>query len=191
MHSRPPATPVTALHGAIDGVLADDGQLDDGELCAAVVDLYEAEARLAAARVRLTAELDRRQAYAPTGAQSTAAFLARECRLPAGLTRHHVRTARAKGLAERRVLIWHVARNAMIPFVTVMIPEIPNIMTGSIFIEQIFRIPGLGRFFVTSTLTRDYPMILALVLLVAVVWGITYLLTDILYTLLDPRFRLR
>jgi len=102
----------------------------------------------------------------------------------------HVRTARAKGLAERRVLFWHVARNALIPFVTIMIPEIPNILTGSIFIEQTFRIPGLGRFFVTSTLTRDYPMILALVLLVAVVWGLTYLLTDILYTLLDPRIRL-
>jgi oligopeptide transport system permease protein len=102
----------------------------------------------------------------------------------------YVRTARAKGLAERRVLVWHVARNALIPFVTIMIPEIPNILTGSIFIEQIFRIPGLGRFFVTSTLTRDYPMILALVLLVAVVWGLTYLFTDVLYTLLDPRIRL-
>jgi ABC-type dipeptide/oligopeptide/nickel transport system permease component len=102
----------------------------------------------------------------------------------------HVRTARAKGLMEQRVLIWHVARNALIPFVTIMIPEIPNILTGSIFIEQIFRIPGLGRFFVTSTLTRDYPMILALVLLVAFVWGITYLFTDILYTMLDPRIRL-
>jgi peptide/nickel transport system permease protein len=103
----------------------------------------------------------------------------------------HVRTARAKGLSNRRVMTWHVARNALIPFVTVMIPEIPNILTGSIFIEQIFRVPGLGRFFVTSTLTRDYPMILALVLLVAVVWGLTYLATDLLYTLLDPRIRLR
>lgn len=102
----------------------------------------------------------------------------------------HVRTARAKGLSEQRVLVWHVARNALIPFVTIMLPEIPNIMTGSIFIEQIFRIPGLGRFFVTSTLTRDYPMILALVLLVAVVWGVTYLFTDLLYTWLDPRIRL-
>ncbi len=102
----------------------------------------------------------------------------------------HVRTARAKGLGERRVLVWHVARNALIPFVTVMLPEIPNILTGSIFIESAFRIPGLGRFFVTSTFTRDYPMILALVLLVAALWGITYLLTDILYTVLDPRIRL-
>jgi peptide/nickel transport system permease protein len=102
----------------------------------------------------------------------------------------YVRTARAKGLGERRVLTMHVARNALIPFVTILLPEIPNILTGSIFIESVFRIPGLGRFFVTSTLTRDYPMILALVLLIAVLWGITYLLTDILYTVLDPRIRL-
>jgi peptide/nickel transport system permease protein len=102
----------------------------------------------------------------------------------------YVRTARAKGLGERRVMLAHVARNAMIPFVTVLLPEIPNILTGSIFIESVFRIPGLGRFFVSSTLSRDYPMILALVILIAMLWGITYLLTDILYTLLDPRIRL-
>ncbi len=102
----------------------------------------------------------------------------------------YVRTARAKGLREQRVLVWHIARNALIPLVTVIIPEIPNILTGSIFIESTFRIPGIGRFFVTSTFTRDYPMILALVLLVAALWGITYLLTDLLYTVLDPRIRL-
>ena len=106
------------------------------------------------------------------------------------LNADHVRTARAKGLASRKVMTWHVARNAMIPFVTVMLPEIPNILTGSIFIEQTFRVPGLGKFFVTSTFTRDYPMIMALVLLIAVVWGLTYLLTDLLYTRLDPRIRL-
>jgi ABC-type dipeptide/oligopeptide/nickel transport system permease component len=102
----------------------------------------------------------------------------------------YVRTARAKGLTERRVLLRHVCRNALIPLVTVVGPEIPNILTGSIFIESTFAIPGLGRFFVTSTFTRDYPMILALVLLVAALWGLTYLLTDILYTVLDPRIRL-
>jgi ABC-type dipeptide/oligopeptide/nickel transport system permease component len=102
----------------------------------------------------------------------------------------HVRTARAKGLSEQRVLRLHVARNAMIPAVTVLLPEIPNILTGSIFIESVFRIPGLGSFFVTSTISRDYPMILALVLLVAVIWGLTYLITDILYTILDPRIRI-
>jgi len=106
------------------------------------------------------------------------------------LNTDHVRTARAKGLSEKRVMIWHVCRNALIPFVTILLPEIPNILTGSIFIEATFRIPGLGRFFVTSTQSRDYPMILALVLLIAVLWGITYILTDVLYTFLDPRIRL-
>ena len=102
----------------------------------------------------------------------------------------HVRTARAKGLAEGKVMRWHVGRNALIPFVTILLPEIPNILTGSIFIEATFRIPGLGRFFVTSTQGRDYPMILALVLLVAVLWGVTFIVTDILYTVLDPRVRI-
>jgi ABC-type dipeptide/oligopeptide/nickel transport system permease component len=102
----------------------------------------------------------------------------------------HVRTARAKGLSERRVLRLHVVRNALIPAVTVLLPEVPNILTGSIFIESVFRVPGIGRFFVTSTVSRDYPMILALMLLVAGVWGLTYLITDILYTILDPRIRI-
>lgn len=102
----------------------------------------------------------------------------------------YVRTARAKGLSERRVMTRHVARNALIPFVTVLLPAIPDLLTGSVFIESVFRIPGLGRFFVTSTLTRDYPLILALVLLIAGLWSVTYLVTDLLYTVLDPRIRL-
>jgi len=102
----------------------------------------------------------------------------------------YVRTARAKGLSERRILVWHVARNAMIPWITILLPEIPNILTGSIFIESIFRIPGIGSYFATSSLARDYPLILALTLLVATLWGLTYLITDILYTVLDPRIRL-
>ncbi len=102
----------------------------------------------------------------------------------------YVRTARAKGLGEKRIMASHIARNAAIPWVTVLLPEIPNILTGSIFIEAIFNIPGLGSYFVTSTISRDYPMILALTLLIAALWGVTYLLTDLLYTLLDPRVRL-
>jgi len=102
----------------------------------------------------------------------------------------YVRTARAKGLSEQRVMTRHVFRNALIPLITVILPEIPNILTGSIFIEMTFGIPGLGRFFVQSTFNRDYPMIMALVLLVAAFWGLMYLLTDILYVLLDPRVRL-
>jgi ABC-type dipeptide/oligopeptide/nickel transport system permease component len=102
----------------------------------------------------------------------------------------YVRTARAKGLGERAVMWRHVLKNSLIPMITALGPEIPNLLTGSIFIEAVFRIPGLGKFFVTSTFNRDYPMIMALVLLIATLWGLTYLLTDILYTWVDPRVRL-
>lgn len=102
----------------------------------------------------------------------------------------YVRTARAKGLSESTVMKRHVLRNAQIPMVTALGTEIPNLITGSIFVETIFRINGLGKFFVTSTLNRDYPMIMATFLLIALLWGVTYMLTDITYTLIDPRVRL-
>jgi peptide/nickel transport system permease protein len=101
-----------------------------------------------------------------------------------------VRTARAKGLGTYTIMTRHVLRNALIPMITVFGTEIPNLLTGSIFVETIFRVPGLGKFFVISTFNRDYPMIMALVLLISVLWGITYLVTDILYTRVDPRVRL-
>ena len=69
------------------------------------------------------------------------------------------------------------------------VPAIPDLLTGSLFIEAVYGIPGLGKFFVTSIFARDYPMIMALVLLIAGFWGLTYLVTDILYTLIDPRIR--
>ena len=102
----------------------------------------------------------------------------------------YVRTARAKGLTERTLVGRHIFKNSLIPMITALGPEIPNLLTGSIFIESIFRLPGLGKFFVTSAFNRDYPMIMALVLIVALLWGLTYLLTDLLYTWLDPRVRL-
>jgi ABC-type dipeptide/oligopeptide/nickel transport system permease component len=102
----------------------------------------------------------------------------------------YVRTARAKGLTEQQVILRHVFKNALIPLITVLGPEIPNLLTGSIFIESTFRVPGLGRFFVTSTWARDYPMIMALILLIALLWGGVYLLSDLLYTVADPRVRL-
>jgi len=102
----------------------------------------------------------------------------------------YVRTARAKGLNERMVMVRHVFRNALIPMVTVLGPIIPDLMTGSIFIQSTFSIPGLGKFFVTSTFNRDYPMIMAIAFLISLVWGLVYLLTDIAYTWIDPRVRL-
>lgn len=101
----------------------------------------------------------------------------------------YIRTARSKGLTERRIMTRHVLRNALIPMVTVLLPTIPDLLTGSLFIEVVYGIPGLGKFFVTSIFARDYPMIMALVLLIATFWGLTYLITDILYTLIDPRIR--
>ena len=101
-----------------------------------------------------------------------------------------IRTARAKGLGAQTILWRHVLRNALIPLVTVLGVEIPNLLTGSIFVETMFRVPGLGKYFVTSTLNRDYPMIMALALLIAFVWGLTYLATDLVYTRIDPRIRL-
>jgi len=62
-------------------------------------------------------------------------------------------------------------------------------MTGTIFVETMFKVNGIGKFFVTSTLNRDYPMIMALMLIIASLWGFVYLLTDLLYTTLDPRIK--
>ena len=103
----------------------------------------------------------------------------------------YVRTARAKGLGKRTIVGRHVMRNAMLPMITVLGPIIPDLITGSIFIEAIFRVPGLGRFWVSSTFERDYPMIIGLVMLWAVLIAITYLITDILYAFVDPRVRYR
>ena len=102
----------------------------------------------------------------------------------------YIRTARAKGLAERAVILRHALKNALIPLLTILLPQIPSLITGTIFVEVIYRVPGLGKFFVSSIYLRDYPMIMATMLLVAVLWSITYLLSDILYTIVDPRVRL-
>ena len=102
----------------------------------------------------------------------------------------YVRTARAKGLNEPTIVVRHIFKNALIPIITLFGPLLPNLMTGSIFIEQTFAIPGLGRHFVTSIFDRDYPVILGMFMLVAVLFGLTYVISDILYTWADPRVRL-
>ncbi|MCY3660836.1 MAG: ABC transporter permease [Caldilineaceae bacterium] len=102
----------------------------------------------------------------------------------------YTRTARAKGVSERMLMFRHVLRNAQIPMITALATEVPNLMTGSIFIESTFSINGLGKYFVTSVFNRDYPMIMALFLLIAFLWSLTYLLSDLAYTWVDPRVRL-
>lgn len=102
----------------------------------------------------------------------------------------YVTMARARGLPPWRILANYILRTALIPLITILGPSIPDILTGSIFIESTFGLPGLGSYFTTASLHRDYPMIMALVLLVGFLWGFLYLISDILYTLVDPRIRL-
>ena len=105
------------------------------------------------------------------------------------LSADHVRTALAKGLGTRRVILRHVLRNAMIPLVTIMGPLVPDLLTGSLFVEGIFRVPGLGHYFVTSVYDRDYPVIMGLALLGTLLISVTYLLSDVMYLAADPRIR--
>ena len=101
-----------------------------------------------------------------------------------------IRTAHAKGLPDKLVFLVHIARNALIPIIAGMAPLFPILITGSLFIEQVFLIPGIGRYFGLSIFTRDYPMIMATVLILTALIGITNLVSDLLYTLVDPRVRL-
>ena len=102
----------------------------------------------------------------------------------------YVRTARAKGLTEYRVRLRHIFRTALIPILAVAGPLVPILITGSLFVESVFYIPGIGRYFAASVFQRDYPMIMATVLLFCALVGFANLLTDVVYTLVDPRIRL-
>ena len=100
---------------------------------------------------------------------------------------NYVRTARAKGIGERRVMLVHVFKNALTPLVTVGGPIAAGLITGSFFVESIFRIPGIGSYFVISIQQRDYPMIMATTLAWTAIISVTFLITDLLYALADPR----
>jgi ABC-type dipeptide/oligopeptide/nickel transport system permease component len=98
-------------------------------------------------------------------------------------------TARSKGLAETPVVFKHALKNALIPVVTLLGPLFAAIGTGSFFVEAIFRVPGMGRFFVLSMTGRDYPMIMAVVLTYGVFLAVMNLVVDLVYGVLDPRIR--
>jgi len=102
----------------------------------------------------------------------------------------HVRTARAKGLSELRVHLRHVLRNALLAVVTYFGPLLAVLLTGSFVVEQIFAIPGIGRFFVTAVTNRDYPLVLGVTLLYGLLVVLANLAVDLLYAWLDPRIRL-
>jgi len=106
------------------------------------------------------------------------------------LRQDFIRTAYAKGLSDRQVIVRHVLKNGLIPPITILGPMFAAIGTGSPFVEKIFRVPGMGRFFVDSLIARDYPMIMAVILIYGAFLAIMNIVVDILYGVVDPRIRL-
>jgi oligopeptide transport system permease protein len=105
------------------------------------------------------------------------------------LQQDYVRTAKAKGLRWRRIVLLHVLRNSLIPVVTAAAPLFGAIITGSFIIENIFAIPGIGRYYVTAVSGRDYSVVMGLTILYAAIVVLGNLAVDLLYGILDPRTR--
>lgn len=102
----------------------------------------------------------------------------------------YIRTARAQGLPTRTLLLVHAARPALLPVLSYLGPAIAGVLTGSVVVEQVFGIPGLGQFFVNGALNRDYPLVLGIVVFYAALIVLLNLAVDVLYAALDPRIRL-
>lgn len=100
-----------------------------------------------------------------------------------------IRTARAKGLPEREVVLRHALPVALLPIVSYLGPAIAGVLTGSFVIESVFQLPGLGRQFITGALTRDYTLVMGVVILYAALILLLNLIADLLYRALDPRAR--
>ncbi|WP_152046404.1 oligopeptide ABC transporter permease OppB [Aureimonas psammosilenae] len=105
------------------------------------------------------------------------------------LAADHIRTARAYGLSARAVVVRHAMRGALLPVVSYLAPAAAALLTGSVVIETVFGIPGVGRYFVLGALNRDYTLVMGTVVLVAVFITVLNLVVDIVYALLDPRIR--
>lgn len=106
------------------------------------------------------------------------------------LTQEYVRTARSKGAGTSRILFGHVLRNAISPVVTLLGISLPFILSGTLITERVFNYPGMGLLFYNAAVTQDYPVLLAVTLVVAVATVVGSLVADILYAVLDPRIRL-
>ncbi|SFB14162.1 peptide/nickel transport system permease protein [Lentibacillus halodurans] len=100
-----------------------------------------------------------------------------------------IRTARAKGMSDSNVLYKHTLRNALIPIITLMGFEIGVLLSGAVITEQVFQYPGLGTLFLSSVMNRDFPVVMAIALILGVLILIGNLLADILYSIIDPRIR--
>jgi oligopeptide transport system permease protein len=103
----------------------------------------------------------------------------------------YVRTARAKGLSPSVIMFKHILKGALLPVVSFLGPSFANIVTGSIVVESIFRVPGLGIFFVQSAVNRDYTLIMGTVIVYSIILLIMNFLVDIAYGFMDPRISYR
>ncbi len=103
------------------------------------------------------------------------------------LNEDYVRTARAKGLNEHTVVVRHAVRNALLPVVTVIGFNIAFILSGTIVVETVFALPGIGRLFTDSVFRLDYQVVQSLVVLLAILVVVANLVTDLVYALVDPR----
>ena len=106
------------------------------------------------------------------------------------ISQDYVRTSRAKGLRERTVIIAHAMRNALIPVVTIVAIQIPEIFGGAIVTEQIFRVPGIGSLLIDSIESADVPVVMAIAFGIAILVVIFNIIADVLYAVLDPRIKL-
>lgn len=102
----------------------------------------------------------------------------------------YIRTARAKGLRELTVVMRHALRNATLPFVTLIGLDIPFLLAGAVLTETIFAWPGTGRLFITSTSQSDFPVLMGILMMTGVAVIVFQILTDIMYSFLDPRIRI-
>jgi ABC-type dipeptide/oligopeptide/nickel transport system permease component len=107
------------------------------------------------------------------------------------LSQDHIRTAKAKGVGPGRVIVFHALRGALLPVVSFLGPAVAGILTGSLVVEQIFAIPGLGSHFVQAALQRDYTLAMGLVLLYTVMLYVMNWIVDLSYAVLDPRVELK
>jgi peptide/nickel transport system permease protein len=105
-------------------------------------------------------------------------------------TKDYIRTARAKGLAESKVMFKHMLKNAMVSIVTRIMITLPFLITGSILLENFFNIPGMGKMLFSAIINKDFPVIQGFTAVFAIIFIISNILTDVLYALVDPRVRL-
>ena len=106
------------------------------------------------------------------------------------LGQDYIRTARAKGVSQVKIIFGHALKNSLIPVITYFGPMLAYVVTGSLVVEQIFAVPGIGRYFVSSITGRDYPLIMGTTIVLASLIVIMNLLSDIMYKVVDPRINL-